>query len=427
MRDIRIYPVICRPQGHIEQRAAEWDAAPRVTRSALDLVATETKLREAWKDLWRHGKNQTSTGVDGETVQQFAAALKSRLDQTLRQLQLGYGFSALRGIPLPKPNSNKKRIICIPTVQDRLVQRLLGEHLWRKADALGIVNAASFGFVRGRGVTPARDAAVAIRAEHPWAYKSDIVAFFDRIDRGALVRDVARCLKQRSLMPMLAAAASCEIDTSEAAVSRVVAENGIKRGFGVRQGMPLSPLFANIALRKFDAEMVRRGFRMVRYADDFVVFCNSRLECEEVDRVVRASLANLRHDIPLLGMSGKTRIAAPNEPIEFLGLALTPHECGYRLIITRDQVEKLNRDLCKLKDLDFLRNRGVHVGSLTTRIDARIGGLRAAYNVASNFKDLDRLLVTARRDILREVYVKGFGEQAVRNLPQKYNTVFGLG
>jgi len=56
---------------------------------------------------------------------------------------------------------------------------------------------------------------------------------------------------------------------------------------GIPQGGVISSLLANIYLHHFDAEMTRRGYPMVRYVDDFVVFARSKRKAERVLEVIR--------------------------------------------------------------------------------------------------------------------------------------------
>jgi retron-type reverse transcriptase len=69
-------------------------------------------------------------GIDGVTAQNFAANLDANLESLAARIRSSnYGPSSLKPVFLPKPNSPKERMICIPTVVDRLVQRAIVEHL----------------------------------------------------------------------------------------------------------------------------------------------------------------------------------------------------------------------------------------------------------------------------------------------------------
>jgi len=57
---------------------------------------------------------------------------------------------------------------------------------------------------------------------------------------------------------------------------------------GTPQGAVVSPLLANLYLNRLDHEMARRGWDMVRYADDFVVLCESQAQAQEILEYLRA-------------------------------------------------------------------------------------------------------------------------------------------
>jgi CRISPR-associated protein Cas1 len=95
------------------------------------------------------------------------------------------------------------------------------------------------------------------------------------------------------------------------------------RGRGVAQGAPISPLLANLYLHPFDRLMAVNGWRVVRYADDFVVLVASAAEAgralKEVARLLKGRGLALNPD--------KTRIVAPGETLHFLGCELVA-PCG---------------------------------------------------------------------------------------------------
>lgn len=223
-------------------------------------------------------------------------------------------------------------------------------------------------------------------------------------------------------------AASCEIDETEGIVARVVKENGIVNGLGMRQGMPLSPVFANIILRDFDREMVERGLNMVRYADDFLVLADTEKECREADLIARELLAKKDFKLPPLDMEGsKTYVANPDEEIEFLGLAVVPVPGGsYQLLLTERQIEKVKREVNKLKDVKRLVREGIDITKLTRTLEFRIGGYLAAYKDAQNIQDLRVILEQCRTGILRSIFVAAFGEAGVQSLNPSMRKFFQL-
>src|SRR5262249_38461208 len=142
-----------------------------------------------------------------------------------------YGFSPLRPVFIPKPNSEKERMICVPTVRDRLVQRAIIHYLDREKK-FPIYNQSSFGFIRGRGGTKqAIKVALKCREQSDWCLKTDIESFFDRIPREYLKNQIRYALGHHSLVPILDKVVACEV--SEGKYATKIQKQNIKRGWGV--------------------------------------------------------------------------------------------------------------------------------------------------------------------------------------------------
>jgi retron-type reverse transcriptase len=229
-------------------------------------------LSEAWANSRDSTTKAGRPGTDNETARQFGANLDSNLDYIARQLRGGaYGFSKLRVVFLPKPDSDVERVICIPTVRDRLVQRAIGEHI-RSKSLFPIHNAFSFGFIKGLGPHHAIERTLKLREKYQWCLKTDIQSFFDKIARPRLKTQITKALKGTSLEALVLKVIDCEAKLTPQNREKL-RRQGLTPGLGIRQGMPLSPLLANLALADFDNEIKDRKIEMVRYADDLV--CSS--------------------------------------------------------------------------------------------------------------------------------------------------------
>ena len=113
---------------------------PRPTK-----ILSAKKLHQAWRSSRDATVHAARPGVDGITAQQFAAKLDSNLRATSKSLREGkYGPAGLKAVFIPKPNSDKERLICIPTVRDRVVQRTIVEYLVVNKK-LPIYNSSSYG------------------------------------------------------------------------------------------------------------------------------------------------------------------------------------------------------------------------------------------------------------------------------------------
>jgi RNA-directed DNA polymerase len=87
---------------------------------------------------------------------------------------------------------------------------------------------------------------------------------------------------------------------------------------GVLQGSPLSPLLANIYLHSFDLAVTHAGYRLVRFADDWVIFCPDQNSAEHAYNQATIALSKIHLKIN----PTKTRLLAPTEKLEWLGTAI---------------------------------------------------------------------------------------------------------
>jgi RNA-directed DNA polymerase len=227
-------------------------------------ILSKSKLRVAWNESRDSSPNAGRPGFDHVTASRFAANLDDNLTKLAARIRQGqYGPSPLRAVFIPKPNSDKDRMICIPTVSDRIVQRAIVFYL-DKNKKFPIYNSSSFGFLRNLGTNAAINAAVNYRNHYDWCLKTDIESFFDRIPRQYLKSCVAKSLGKHSLVPIISKIIDCEIKISPWNRPKIQ-KHGIQMGVGVRQGMPLSPILANLVLSEFDRRVQNRGMSHVDF------------------------------------------------------------------------------------------------------------------------------------------------------------------
>ena len=180
---------------------------------------------------------------------------------------------------------------------------------------------------------------------------------------------------------------------------------GIIEGQGVRQGMPLSPLFANVALKEFDAYIERSGIQMVRYADDFILFGTSRQECEDFHWLSYKLLKSIGHTIPEISNHGKTRIVEPKDPVEFLGVGITKvGRRTYKPFVMREQMRKIKSRILTLASLTEAQSRGLTLPRLLQRLDDVVAGYDDAYCHCDNAADVSDLCQAWKHEVLNRVF-----------------------
>lgn len=364
-------------------------------------------LTQAWNDLVLNTKSQSrnTTGVDGISINDFAENSKYFLLKLFRELKnQKFHFSELKAVLIKKPNG-KDRLICVPTVKDRIVQRALLNFLAEKYHNK-VANDFSYGFIKGRSVKDAADLACALRVSKPWVFKTDITAFFDTIDRAILQSALGRIVRERSLHPILFEVIDCEAKPPASRVGRNrIAKLGIAAGRGLRQGMPLSPFLSNLLLTSFDEKVISAGIPGVRYADDLVFFASSHDECLRIAKFCETQFLQLQLSIPKLGpIESKSVIYAPAEPAEFLGLELAPSTKGFELRLSDKQIERISDEMRGYGSVKELLSRKITLRNLGIVLRAKCNGYLTAYDVCTNIGHLEAELNAIERKCLIKIY-----------------------
>lgn len=336
------------------------------------------------------------------------------------RLERGFSPHGLLAIAKPKP-SGGNRIICVPTIADRILQFSLCDVLRPDLKSMGLDNSISFGLVRGsnKGAPDARRAACQIRAEYPWVYKADIVKFFDQLSRDLMKNTIRSLVRKHSLHDILSRFVETEIqDGFDVHWRRIVHKAGIRSGLGVRQGMPLSPYFAGMYLRDLDRMLTRRGTKVIRYVDDIVAFFQSETECLAFHGELKAFLNDLELKIGDPGAEGsKTHIFPPSIPADFLGMEISPRPAGeYCLTIAGACIDKVANRFEALGTVEALVEKRVGLTEMGSYFRSLAQGYLNAYNGAQNRDVLrDRMEAAGQKaitDVLKEVFGDRLGQMS---------------
>lgn len=238
----------------------------------MELLERILSRENMFSALDRVRRNRGSHGVDGMSVDELPAYLKTAWPSIRQQLRAGtYVPQPVRRVEIPKPDGGK-RLLGIPTVVDRLIQQAMTQILSPIFEEN--FSEHSYGFRPGRS---AHDAVKASREYfekgYNWVVDIDLEKFFDRVNHDVLMSRVARKISDKRVLRLI-----------RKYLESGVLLNGVQVATeeGTPQGGPMSPLLANILLDDLDKELERRGHVFCRYADDCNIYVRSKRAGERV-------------------------------------------------------------------------------------------------------------------------------------------------
>lgn len=295
-----------RPRSDRPRRLADWLNPTDETKvhSLVDKIYKKKNLVMAWEKVRRNGG---AGGVDGQSLEEFEEKLDEHLDRLHEELKSDiYKPLPVREHRIPKAGQpGKTRKLGIPTIYDRVCQQALLNRLLPIFDP--VFDDASFGYRKGRST---KDALGKIWGElnegNEWVVDADLRDFFGSVDHEKLITLVNQRVSDGRVLRLLRRMlkAGC-----------IASGNRLPTEQGAPQGGVVSPLLSNILLTPFDREMRRMGYRLTRYADDWVVTCRTRSEAQAALRVAAQILEKLGVELHV----EKTQVVHVRHGFEFLG------------------------------------------------------------------------------------------------------------
>ena len=275
--------------------------------SLIDKIYRPENLRQAYQHV---RSNRGAPGIDGETVEDFGQRLEERLEQIHLELKTGtYQPSPVRRVEIDKEDGSK-RPLGIPTVRDRVVQEAVRRVIEPIFEA--DFHPSSYAYRPGRSCQMA--VAKAERLINRYGLRHvvdmDLSKCFDRLDHELILQGVQRKISDGRVLSLI----------RQFLVAGVM-KDGVwgATEIGSPQGGVISPLLSNIYLDAFDQRMKGQGIRIVRYADDILVFARS---ARQAARYQQIAVRVLEEDLKLTVNRDKTHRTSVRQGVAFLGFVI---------------------------------------------------------------------------------------------------------
>ena len=299
----------------------------------IEQILDNNNVRTA---LARVISNNGAAGIDGikvEDLRDYMNANWTSIKQSI--LERSYKPAPVRRVEIPKPNGGVRRL-GIPTVVDRTLQQSIVQILTPVFEAEFQEN--SYGFRPGRSCEQAVLKLMEYLNEgYEWIVDIDLEKFFDNVPQDKLMSYVGRVIHDPDTESLI-----------RKYLKSGVMENGMYEAteLGTPQGGNLSPLLSNVMLNELDKELVNRGLRYVRYADDCVIAVGSSASA---NRVMHTITKWIEQKLGLKVNATKTHVCRPNK-LKYLGFGFyrSPQTKQWTARPHETSVEKFQRRLKKL-------------------------------------------------------------------------------
>jgi len=346
----------------------------KIYYSLYDRMRHEKGLLQAFRKV---KSNQGKPGIDGQTIEDFAENCAEEIAQLASELRSkSYRPQPVKRVEIPKGDGGK-RLLGIPTVRDRVVQQALLNILQPIFDP-GF-HPSSYGYRPGRSPQQAVAKASAFirRYQLKWVADMDLSRCFDTLNHDHILGSIRRKIADGSILNLV----------------RMFLQSGVMIGErwqasedGSPQGGVISPLIANIYLDDFDQFMKGRGHRIVRFADDILIFTRSKSAAHNALNVARSYLAG---ELLLTVNEQKSHVVHSSKGVKYLGVAI--HTSYTR--IKREKVHELKAKVRKITR----RNSPVNLRKVIADLNPVIRGFAYYFRIANCKSEYQALMQWIRR------------------------------
>jgi RNA-directed DNA polymerase len=342
--------------------------------SLIDKVYRIENLEKAYKAV---RANNGAPGIDGVTVEAYGQNLQEELNQLHHELKTGmYEPKPVLRVEIPKADGSK-RPLGIPTVKDRVVQQALLNILQPIFEP--DFHPSSYGYRPGRSCHQAVAKAEMLINKYGLSYvvDMDLSKCFDRLNHELILEGVNRKVSDGSILKLI-----------KKFLKAGVMKDGAweETDLGSPQGGVISPLLTNIYLDRFDQEMKKLGIRIVRYADDILLFAKTYQEAKKYQQIATEFL---EQELKLTVNREKTHLTDNQKGVAYLGFVIySKHVCI--------SPKKLKAFKEKIREMTP-RNHGMSLEGMIKRLNPVLRGWANYFRIANCQKTFRELMGWIRR------------------------------
>jgi len=271
----------------------------------LKNLLTIDKLEKAFQKVC---DNRGGAGIDGISAQAYMRDLRRKLQKLILEIMTRqYRASPCKVVGIPKSNG-KIRQLAIPTIRDRIVHTVISQAFMPFFEKHFEV--CSYGYRPRRSYLQAVSQIEKYRDQgYDYVLDADINNYFNNIPQSLLKIELQRYVHCNDLIELIFTS------IQQMQYHRKVRIFGEADGLGLPQGSPLSPVLANMYLDPLDEALMAEDYKIIRYADDFVVLCKSLKAASKALKLTNEILNKYQLSIN----TDKTRVTDFESGFVFLG------------------------------------------------------------------------------------------------------------